>query len=89
MPAHFSLAQNYPNPFNSSTTISFELIESRKVSLKVYNIIGEKVATLIDKELNAGHHEVRWEPSGLASGLYYYVLSDDSRRQTKQMVLLK
>jgi hypothetical protein len=74
VPADYVLYQNYPNPFNPSTTIRFGLPEPSHVSAEVYNIIGQRVATLLATDLQAGYHDLRWSPSSLASGTYVIVL---------------
>ncbi len=72
VPVKYSLEQNYPNPFNPSTMIRFSLPQANKVSLVVYNLLGQKVATLVDKELTAGTHEVDFNAANLSSGVYFY-----------------
>lgn len=92
IPKDFTLYQNYPNPFNPETTIQFELNKSMNVKLKVYNVIGELVATLVNNELNAGTHKFVVDSSitsGLASGIYYYNLIAGKYSETKGMVLIK
>jgi len=88
-PSKCSLQQNYPNPFNPETTITFSITKSGQVTLKIYNSIGEQVATLIGQYLPAGSHQIKWQPSGLSSGIYYYTLNADSYNQTKKMIYLK
>ncbi len=83
------LAQNYPNPFNPSTTIQFALPKTGLVSLKVYNILGEEVATLINGEMNAGYQSMVFDASKLASGLYFYRLQSGDFTDVKKMMLLK
>jgi hypothetical protein len=74
-PASYRLAQNYPNPFNPATTISFDLPQQSLVTLKIYNILGQEIATLIDRELmDDGTNEVRFDAHNLASGVYFYRL---------------
>lgn len=70
LPEQFELSQNYPNPFNPSTQINFELPDNGEVSIKVYNIMGQEVATLLNKQMRAGYHNATFEASNLASGLY-------------------
>ncbi|MDT3697739.1 MAG: T9SS type A sorting domain-containing protein [Ignavibacterium sp.] len=89
IPENFSLSQNYPNPFNPSTTIRFELPEEANVTLKIFNIIGEEVSTLVDTELKAGQHEYQFNANNLASGIYFYSISTGSFYQTKKMVLVR
>lgn len=88
-PKSFSLAQNYPNPFNPSTTIRFSIPVENTVTLKVYDIIGREVATLVDEFLGAGTHEVEFAGQNLASGTYFYSLTSGNKREVKKMVLLK
>ncbi len=85
----FTLEQNYPNPFNPTTRIDFTLAKSAKVSLKVYNALGQKVATLVNGKMTAGEHSVNFDASNLTSGLYFYKLSDGKLNETRKMVLLK
>ena len=88
-PAAFRLHQNYPNPFNPATKIRFTLPRAAEVKLEVFNIMGQKVATLIDKQLNAGDHTCMWDGSGVASGVYFYRLETPDFAATKKMVLMK
>ena len=88
-PKDFSLGQNYPNPFNPSTKIKFLLIEVGLASLRVYDLLGREVATLVNEELLAGEHEVSFEASALASGMYIYTLSVGRHAESKKMVLLR
>ena len=90
VPADYSLAQNYPNPFNPSTKIKFYLKQSSKVKLDVYNMIGQKVAELVNQELPSGFHEVEFDASGLASGIYIYRLNAGNKfTSVKKMILEK
>jgi hypothetical protein len=97
VPTSFSLSQNYPNPFNPSTTIRFELAQRSAVKLKVFNVLGQLVATLVDEQKNAGFYLVDWNAQGAPSGMYLYQLqaSDASKGstrsfvQTKKMILMK
>ncbi len=91
-PGDFTLYQNYPNPFNPETTIQFELNKSMNVKLKIYNLIGEVVAVLVNQELNPGIHRFVVDSSittKLASGIYYYNLTAGNYSDTKGMVLIK
>ena len=84
------LSQNYPNPFNPSTTISYSLSEAQTVNLEVFNIQGQKVATLLsDERISAGSHRVTFDASSLSSGVYIYQLKTGTQTLTKQMVLIK
>ena len=89
-PRQFSLKQNYPNPFNPSTTIELSLPQSGFVTLKIYNILGEEVATLVSERLAAGKYKYDWDARGWASGVYYYRLETYTGfGQTQKMILLK
>jgi len=88
-PGTYSLSQNYPNPFNPTTNIKFSIEQSGLVSLKVYNILGQEVATLLNKELNAGSYEYNFDASKLTSGVYIYTIHSGNFMQTKKMILLK
>ena len=85
----FILEQNYPNPFNPSTTISFTLQANQFVTLKVFNLIGEEVATLVNGNLTQGAHSINFNASGLSSGFYLYRLESGSQVQVRKMMLLK
>ena len=90
IPSEFSLAQNYPNPFNPTTKIHFSLPLQSKVTLNIYNILGEKVVTLLDNvSTNAGAYEVQLDASQLASGIYFYQLTTETFSATHKMMLLK
>jgi hypothetical protein len=104
LPTEYALHQNYPNPFNPSTTIRYALPERSFVTLVLYNILGQRVVTLAEGEREAGYHEVRFEASGFASGVYLYriqvhrldsAIGQDSRSgagdfvQTRRLVLLR
>jgi hypothetical protein len=84
-----ALAQNYPNPFNPSTNVAFSLATGGQASLKVYNALGNEVASLVDGFKGAGKHEVMFDASELPSGTYYYTLKSGSFTSTKRMVLSK
>jgi hypothetical protein len=89
IPKLFTLNQNYPNPFNPSTTISFSIPQGTRVSLKVYNILGQEVATLVEDYKQAGDYSVQFNASKLASGVYFYRLQANDFAQTKKLLLLK
>lgn len=89
MPAVFSLRQNYPNPFNPSTTIRFTLPVREHVTLKVYNLLGGEVATLVNETVDAGESMVRFDGARLASGVYLYKLQAGNSTQTRRMTLVK
>jgi len=86
---NFKLYQNYPNPFNPSTTIQFSLPETEMVNLKVFNVIGEEVAELINKEMDAGYQSIVFDASNLPSGLYIYRLQAGDFVDVKKMTLIK
>jgi len=85
----FELNQNYPNPFNPSTTIEFTLPQSEFTTLKVFNTLGQAVATLVSKNLNQGNHTYSFDGNNLASGIYYYQLVAGEYREIKKMILLR
>ena len=89
LPGKISLSQNYPNPFNPSTNISFSLPISGEVTLKVFDLNGREVATLVSGKQTAGVHSVSFDASALTSGVYFYRLSKTGFTETKQMVLIK
>jgi hypothetical protein len=88
-PTEFSLSQNYPNPFNPQTSINFALPQAAMVSLKVYNLRGELVADLVNGWRMAGYHQVIWQATNLASGLYFYRIETGSHTVVKKMMLMK
>jgi len=88
-PQIFSLAQNYPNPFNATTTLSYSLDRTGVVELVIYNVLGQKAATLLDGLQQAGAHAVRWDASAFPSGVYLARLTAGEQSQTVRMLLLK
>ena len=88
-PDQFFLNQNYPNPFNPSTTITFKIPNSEFTTLKVYDILGREVSTLVSKKLNQGSHTYTFDVTNLASGAYYYRLEAGNFVQTRKMIYLK
>jgi hypothetical protein len=88
-PDEFVLYQNYPNPFNPATAIQYELPGRAFVNLTVYNVIGEKVVTLVNCEQEGGLYEIVWDASGLSSGVYYYQLRTENYIETKNMILIQ
>ena len=93
-PERFELFQNYPNPFNPVTVISYQLTVDSKVSLKIFNLLGQEVATLLDGDQMAGFHETAWNASSMASGTYVYrlVTKDQAGNDVvaqKRMVVVK
>ena len=89
VPESFSLNQNYPNPFNPSTVISFTLPKSENVSLKIYNILGSEITTLVNDELNAGSYSIDFDAANLASGTYIYQITAGKFNQVRKMNLIK
>lgn len=89
IPAAFRLDQNYPNPFNPSTIFSFTIAKEENVTLKVHDVLGKEVATVLQKKLGAGTFFVPFNAGGLPAGVYFYTLEAGSNRDTKRMILLK
>jgi len=88
-PDSYNLAQNYPNPFNPSTTISWQSPVGSHQTLKIYDVLGNEVATLVDEFREAGRYEITFDASNLASGIYFYRLQVGSFVETKKMILLR
>jgi plastocyanin len=88
-PQSFGLDQNYPNPFNPATRIQFTLPETRHVLLKVHDMLGNTVATLVDGTQPSGNHSVSFDGSGLPGGIYFYTIESGSFKDVRRMVLLK
>ncbi|MCP4631590.1 MAG: T9SS type A sorting domain-containing protein, partial [candidate division Zixibacteria bacterium] len=89
IPYSTSLGQNYPNPFNASTTISYTLSSTSDVNLEVYNLLGQKIETLINGEVEAGNHSITWDASSLSSGIYFSKLTVGNFVSTRKLNLLK
>jgi len=89
LPEKFELYQNYPNPFNPVTNIKFNLSHNSKIRIDVYNIIGQHVATIIDKEIEAGFYNIPFDGSSLSSGVYIYRIQAQEFSQAKKMLLVK
>ena len=94
LPTSFKLEQNYPNPFNPSTMIRYEIPgqarnDNMLVVLKVYDVLGNEIATLVNEEKPAGTHEVKFSATALPSGIYFYRIQAGSFIQTKKMILLR
>jgi|WetSurMetagenome_2_1015567.scaffolds.fasta_scaffold65922_2 plastocyanin len=88
-PNAYQLKQNYPNPFNPTTTISFDLPIQSFVSLKVYNLIGQEVAAIVNEDMAAGSYSMTWNAASMPSGIYLYRLQTKSFTETRKLVLLK
>ncbi|OYV86898.1 MAG: hypothetical protein B7Z63_03285 [Ignavibacteriae bacterium 37-53-5] len=88
-PRRFALMQNYPNPFNPTTVISYKLSAFSSVTLKVYDILGREVATLVNGRESAGSHSVTFDGSRLASGVYFYRLEAGASSDTKKLILVR
>jgi hypothetical protein len=89
LPKDYNLGQNFPNPFNPSTTIEFSLPQKSAVKLTVYNIIGKKVAELVNGNYEAGNYSIKFDARGLSSGIYFYQLKTDNFYKVKKMQLIK
>ncbi len=97
LPRDFELFQNYPNPFNPSTLIRYQLPVEAHVILRIFNVLGQEVVTLVDEEQAGGRYEVRWDASGYAGGVYFYRLlatdiasrSEKAYSETRKLVLVK
>lgn len=89
IPKNYGISQNYPNPFNPTTVINYQLPVSSVVTLKVYDILGREIATLVNAKITAGYHSASFNGEHLSSGIYFYRLQADSYIQTKKLILLK
>ncbi len=85
----YALEQNYPNPFNPTTTIAFSIANKSKVKLSVYNVVGEEVVELVNREMAVGMHTINFDASNLVSGIYFYKLIANDFIETKKLLLLK
>ena len=85
----YLLSQNWPNPFNSSCAIKYSIPKSSQVSLKIFNTLGEEIATLVNEEKSAGTYELTWNAANIPSGVYFYRLQAGDFVQTRKMILLK
>jgi hypothetical protein len=88
-PENFYLSQNYPNPFNPATNIEFRIVEGGFVSLKIYDVLGNEIATLVNEEKPAGIYKVNWNADKFSSGVYFYKVSVGDIVETKKMMLVK
>ena len=89
VPITTHLSQNYPNPFNASTTIDYRLSQGGHVRLEVFDLLGHKVATLVDRQERAGENSARWDASEITSGVYLYKLTVGDLTETKKLLLLR
>ena len=89
VPGEFSLSQNYPNPFNPTTWVAYNLPAAQHVNLAIYNVLGQKVATLVDEVQQAGPQQAEWNASDVSSGVYFYRLTTEQNVETRKMLLLK
>ncbi len=89
MPLQNNLSQNYPNPFNPSTLINYQLPMNNLVTLKVFDIVGREVATLVNERQEAGMYQTAFNAQGLSSGLYFYQLRAGNYSEVKKMILMK
>jgi hypothetical protein len=89
LPTEYALSQNYPNPFNPSTQIELALPKESRVTLEVYNLLGQRVSTLVNEMMSAGYHSVKFDASTLPSGLYLYRMTAGETSFVKKMMLVK
>jgi hypothetical protein len=89
VPDEYLLEQNYPNPFNPSTSIKYQMPENGFVTIKVYDMLGNEVATLVNEIQEAGNHSVEFDAATVSSGIYFYIMQAGNFTQTKKMTLLK
>ena len=94
LPSAFALHQSYPNPFNATTTIIYELPAAAEVTIEIFNVLGQKIATLLDAREAAGVHSISWDGTNgsgttVSSGVYFYRISTPSLTAEKKMVLMK
>lgn len=88
-PVQFMLSQNYPNPFNPSTRFAFQIPSSGLVTLRIFDLLGREVASVLRQDLNAGQHGVQWDAQGISSGVYFYRLQAGSFIETRKLILLR
>ena len=89
MPQRFGLSQNYPNPFNPSTRIDYRVAKEGLVTIKVFDILGREVATLLNEERQPGRYQIHFDGTKLASGIYVYKMSSNGFSETRKMMLMK
>jgi len=88
-PSKFELVQNYPNPFNPTTNIRYQIANSSFVTLKVYDILGKEMKTLVSENLKAGTYEIKFDASNIPSGAYFYKITAGNFTDTKKMLVIK
>jgi hypothetical protein len=89
IPKEIELYQNYPNPFNPSTIIEYKLTKQQQVKLQIFNILGQKIALLVNEVQNAGSYKINWKPGMVTSGVYFYRLTTPSQGIVKKMLLIR
>ena len=89
IPSQIELEQNYPNPFNPSTKISYSLSDPAQTKITIHDLVGKEISVLVDKFMTAGNHQVTFNATGLASGIYVYRMTTDEHTITKKMLVLK
>jgi glucuronoarabinoxylan endo-1,4-beta-xylanase len=89
LPLSFKLEQNYPNPFNPATTIAFQVPVASHVTLKIYDLLGKEIATLVDEQKSPGKHQAHFDAAGLSAGVYFYRLRAGEFSQTRKLLLVK
>ena len=89
MPDNFGINSIYPNPFNPVTTISFDIVNSSQVSIKVFDLLGNQVTTLVNEIKNGGSHSISWDASGLSSGLYFVKMEANNEVFIDKLMLMK
>jgi hypothetical protein len=89
VPKVYNLAQNFPNPFNPNTVINYQLPVSSDVELSVYNLLGQKVATLVSGRMEAGFHQIEWDATGFATGVYFYQMKAADFTDVRKMILIQ
>ncbi|MBI3195177.1 MAG: T9SS type A sorting domain-containing protein [Ignavibacteriae bacterium] len=89
IPSQFTLSDNYPNPFNPTTKISFSIPAMSFVSIKIFDVLGKEVATIVNEELSAGNYTQEWNAQGIESGVYFYQIQAGTYVETKKLILLR
>ena len=89
VPEKYSLSQNYPNPFNPTTNLEFGISKLGFVTLKIYDVLGNEVATLVNENISPGYYQMKWNGAGFASGMYYYKLTAGDFSEIRKMALIK